>query len=74
MGRKKLPVKKVQISFMVTEDIRNYLRSLPNYSQYLCDLIETDRITSQDLDDFDADKELTKMQAHALLDRLFGGK
>lgn len=74
MGRKKLPVKKVQISFMVTEDIRNYLRSLPNYSQYLCDLIETDRITSQDLDEFDADKELTKMQAHALLDRLFGGK
>ena len=74
MGRKKLPVKKVQISFMVTEEIREYLRSLPNYSQYLCDLIETDRITAQDLDDFDADKELTKMQAHALLDRLFGGK
>lgn len=74
MGRKKLPVKKVQISFMVTEELRDYLRSLPNYSQYLCDLIETDRITSQDLDDFDADKELTKMQAHAILERLFGGK
>ena len=74
MGRKKLPVKKVQVSFMITEELRDYLRSLPNYSQYLCDLIETDRIAAQDLDDFDPDKELTKMQAHALLDRLFGGK
>lgn len=74
MGRKRLPVKKVQISFMVTEEIRDYLRSLPNYSQYLCDLIETDRISAEDLDNFDADKELTKMQAHAILDRLFGDK
>lgn len=74
MGRKKLEHKRVVMSFVVTEDIRNYLRTLPNYSQYLCDLIETDRITAQDLDDFDPDKELTKIQAHALLDRLFGGK
>jgi len=74
MGRKKLPVKKVQISVMVTEDIRSYLRSLPNYSQYICDLIETDRISAQDLDDLDMDKELTKIQAQALIDRLFGGK
>ena len=74
MGRKKLEHKKVVMSFVVTEDIRNYLRTLPNYSQYLCDLIETNRITAQDLDDFDEDKELTKIQAHALLDRLFGGK
>lgn len=74
MGRKKLEHKRVVMSFVVTEDIRNYLRTLPNYSQYLCDLIETDRITAQDLDDFDADKELTKIQARALLDRLFGSK
>ena len=74
MGRKKLANKKVCMSFVVTEDIRDYLRSLPNYSQYLCDLIETDRISAEDLDNFDADKELTKIQAHALLDRLFGGK
>lgn len=74
MGRKKLPVKKVQMSFMVTEEIRDYLRSLPNYSKYICDLIETDRITAEDLDDFDADRELNKMQAHALIDRLFGDK
>lgn len=74
MGRKKLEHKRVVMSFVVTEDIRNYLRTLPNYSQYLCDLIETDRITAQDLDDFDPDKELTKIQAHALLERLFGGK
>lgn len=74
MGRKKLASKKVQISIMVTEDIRNYLRSLQNYSEYICDLIETDRITAQDLDEFDPDKELNKMQAHALIDRLFGCK
>lgn len=74
MGRKKLDHKRVVMSFVVTEDIRNYLRTLPNYSQYICDLIETDRITTQDLDDFDADKELTKIQAHALLERLFGSK
>ena len=74
MGRKKLEHKKVCMSFVVTEEIRDYLRSLPNYSQYICDLIETDRISAEDLDNFDADKELTKMQAHAILDRLFGGK
>lgn len=74
MGRKKLDHKRVVMSFVVTEDIRNYLRTLPNYSKYICDLIDTDRITAEDLDDFDADKELTKIQAHALLDRLFGGK
>lgn len=74
MGRKKLASKKVQISFVVTEEIRDYLRSLPNYSQYLCDLIETDRIATEDLDDLDMDKELNKIQAHALIDRLFGGK
>lgn len=72
MGRKKLDHKRVVMSFVVTEDIRNYLRTLPNYSQYLCDLIETDRITAKDLDDFDADKELTKIQAQALINRLFG--
>lgn len=74
MGRKKLASKKVQISFVVTEEIRDYLRSLPNYSQYLCDLIETDRIAAEDLDDLDMDKELNRTQAHALIDRLFGGK
>ena len=74
MGRKKLASKKVCMSFVVTEELRDYLRSLPNYSQYICDLIETDRITAEDLDDFDADKELNKIQAHALIDRLFGGK
>ena len=72
MGRKKLDHKRVVMSFVVTEDIRNYLRTLPNYSQYLCDLIETDRITAKDLDDFDADKELTKIQAQTLINRLFG--
>lgn len=74
MGRKKLASKKVQISFVVTEEIRDYLRSLPNYSQYLCNLIETDRIAAEDLDDLDLDKELNKIQAHALIDRLFKGK
>ena len=74
MGRKKLASKKVQISFVVTDEIRDYLRSLPNYSQYLCDLIETDRIAAEDLDDLDMDKELNRTQAHALIDRLFGGK
>lgn len=72
MARKKLDHKRVVMSFVVTEEIRDYLRSLPNYSQYLCDLIETDRITAKDLDDFDADKELTKIQAQALINRLFG--
>jgi hypothetical protein len=74
MGRRKLSHKKVCMSFVVTEEIRDYLRSLPNYSQYICDLIETDRISAKDLDDLDIDKELTKMQAQALIDRLFGGK
>jgi hypothetical protein len=72
MARKKLDHKRVVMSFVVTEEIRDYLRSLPNYSQYICDLIEVDRISAKDLDDFDADKELTKMQAQALINRLFG--
>lgn len=70
MGRKALPHKKVRMSFVVTEEIRDYLRSLPNYSQYICDLIETDRITAEDLDE--AIDETSKTQLKAILNRLFG--
>lgn len=70
MGRRKLPQKKVCMSFVVTEEIRDYLRSLPNYSQYICDLIETDRITAEDLDE--AIDDTSKTQLKAILNRLFG--
>lgn len=70
MGRRKLPHKKVCMSFVVTEEIRDYLRSLPNYSQYICDLIETDRITAEDLDE--AIDDTSKTQLKAILNRLFG--
>lgn len=73
MGRKKLPVnmKKVVMTFVATEEMRDYLRSLPNYSKYICDLIENDRITPYDLDDVDFDKEEAKSQINAILNRLF---
>lgn len=70
MGRRALPHKKVCMSFVVTEEIRDYLRSLPNYSQYICDLIETDRITAEDLDE--AIDDTSKTQLKAILNRLFG--
>ena len=70
MGRKKLAHKKVCMSFVVTEEIRDYLRSLPNYSQYICDLIETDRIAVEDLDE--TIDEASKTQLKAILNRLFG--
>jgi hypothetical protein len=70
MGRRKLPQKKVVMSFVVTEEIRDYLRSLPNYSQYICELIENDRITAEDLDE--AIDDTSKTQLKAILNRLFG--
>lgn len=70
MGRKKLVHKKVVMSFVVTEEIRDYLRSLPNYSQYICDLIDTDRISAEDLDETIDD--ISKNQLKAIFDRLFG--
>ncbi len=70
MGRKKLDHKRVVMSFVVTEDIRNYLRTLPNYSKYICDLIDTDRITAEDLDE--AIDDTSKTQLKAILNRLFG--
>lgn len=74
MGRKKLPenMKKVQMAFVCSEETREYLRSLPNYSKYICELIENDRITPYDLDDIDFDKEKNKSQLKAILTRLFG--
>lgn len=72
MGRPKLEKKKVQMAIMVTEEVRDYLRSLHNYSKYINDLIETDRITAKDLDET-VDSE-TKAQLNAILTRLFGGK
>lgn len=72
MARKKLEHRKVVMSFVVTEEIRDYLRSLPNYSKYICDLIENDRITPYDLEDVDFDKEEAKSQLKAILTRLFG--
>ena len=66
--------RKVQMSFVVTEETRDYLRSLPNYSQYISDLIETDRIAASDLEDIDFDKEELKADLKNIIKRLFGGK
>ena len=74
MGRKKLPdgMCKVQMSFVCSEEMRDYLRSKPNYSKYICELIENDRITPYDLEDIDFDREENKNQLKAILTRLFG--
>lgn len=73
MGRKKIAHKKVCMSFVVTEEIRDYLRTLPNYSQYICDLINMDRTSAEELDELnDAIDEVSKAQLKAILNRLFG--
>lgn len=72
MGRKKLSKHAVIITVSVPEEIRTYLRTKENYSQYICELIENDRITASDLDDIDFDKEKDKSQLKAILKRLFG--
>lgn len=65
---------KVRVNFSTTKEVAEYLRKIDNYSAFITNLIETEMITLEDLDAMDIDLELNKMQAHALIDRLFGGK
>lgn len=60
----------VIISLSVPEEVRSYLRTLPNYSAYICELIENDRLAANDLEQINVTKS-DKEQLAAILGRLF---
>lgn len=65
---------KVRVNFSTTKEVADFLKKIDNYSAFITDLIETEMITLDELDAMDVDLELNRTQAHALIDRLFGGK
>lgn len=65
---------KVRVNFSTTKEVAEYLKKMDNYSAFITNLIEAEMVTLEELDAMDIDLELNKIQAHALIDRLFGGK
>ena len=68
---KSYDVKKKVITIAIPGSLYDYLKTKKNYSEYICNLIENDRITLEDLDDVDFDKEEAKAVINKVIDRLF---
>lgn len=68
---KSYDVKKKVITIAIPGSLYDYLKTKKNYSEYICNLIENDKITLEDLDDVDFDKEEAKAVISKVIDRLF---
>lgn len=68
---KSYDIKKKVITISIPGSLYDYLRTKENYSEYICNLIENDKITLEDLDDIDFDKEEARAVINKVLDRLF---
>lgn len=67
--RKDYSEKKRVITVAIPGKLYDYIKTKDNYSKYICDLIETDMIAIEDLEDLD--KQETKEFMNKILKRLF---
>lgn len=67
--RKDYSEKKRVVTVAIPGKLYDYIKTKDNYSQYICDLIETDMIAVEDLEDLD--KQETKEFMNKILKRLF---